>query len=401
MVTKSTKTPKKSTPKKAEPKKAVAKKAAPEKAAPKTPKKAPRGPRRATISDGPPLTLEQAQAVVRSTQAPRRGTRRALVVDATPASVGKEREQLEKQQREERERRVEEYKATMELLKKRGVKGLGPPETEKRRAATPGGGGRRRAPGVTDPNAGKPLQIFAEGDSWFDYPVPLFGGGIVLRLQKKLGVPVLNLAKAGDEARFMLGVKERQIIVQQLTNGCPAGGPWDAMLFSGGGNDIVDNPMALWITDFDPNIPVVNHIHPARFAAALDLVRFAYEDLIGLRDQLSPTTHLIFHAYDFAIPDGRGVCFMGPWLQPTFKLRKFPTQAAGFNVVKAMLQKFAAMLTALEGAHPNVTFINGQGTLAPVTTSWHNELHPTKTGFQTFADLFHAKLKAMFPGRVL
>ena len=92
---------------------------------------------------------------------------------------------------------------------------------------------------------------------------------------------------------------------------------------------------------------------------------------------------------------------MGPWLQPTFKLRKFPTKTAGFDVVKTMLQKFAAMLTALESAHPNVTFINGQGTLAPVTTSWHNELHPTKTGFQKFADLFHAKLKAMFPGRVL
>jgi hypothetical protein len=26
-----------------------------------------------------------------------------------------------------------------------------------------------------------PLQIFAEADSWFDYPVPFFGGGIIPR----------------------------------------------------------------------------------------------------------------------------------------------------------------------------------------------------------------------------
>jgi hypothetical protein len=54
-----------------------------------------------------------------------------------------------------------------------------------------------------------PLQIFAEADSWFDYPVPFFGGGIIPRLENRLGVPILNLAKAGDEVRCMLGVEER------------------------------------------------------------------------------------------------------------------------------------------------------------------------------------------------
>ena len=45
----------------------------------------------------------------------------------------------------------------------------------------------------------------------------------------------------------MLGVEERAILTEHLTNGCPAGGPWDVLLFSGGGNDIVGNPMALWV----------------------------------------------------------------------------------------------------------------------------------------------------------
>ena len=52
--------------------------------------------------------------------------------------------------------------------------------------------------------------------------------------------------------RYMLGVEERKLLSKHFTDGCPAGGPWDVLLFSGGGNDIVDNPMALWIKDFDP-----------------------------------------------------------------------------------------------------------------------------------------------------
>ena len=197
----------------------------------------------------------------------------------------------------------------------------------------------------------------------------------------------------------MLGVKERTLLVEQLKDGCPAGGPWDVLLFSGGGNDIVDNPMALWVKNWNASVPPADHIHQARFDAALALVRAGYEDLIALRDELSPGTHLVFQGYDFAIPDGRGICGLGPWLKPTFDLRKFPTRAAGQEVVKAMLRQFAAMLTSLAAA-PKVTFINTQGTLAPQTSSWHNELHPAKPGFEKFADIFHRELKKLFPDRV-
>jgi hypothetical protein len=352
--------------------------------------------RRAALTTGGPVTLEQAKALVRA-RAPRHALRaqRGPRPAASPENVGAERKKLEIQRRHEIKRRIQEYKEVLEIMKQRGVKGLRPKAAK---------AGRRRAPGAPRPKAAaaaQPLQIFAEGDSWFDYPIPFFGGGVIPRLQDKLGVPVLNLAKAGDEVRFMLGVEERRILATQFTNGCPAGGPWDALLFSGGGNDIVANPMALWVRDFDPALSAKDLIHQPRFKAALELVRAGYEDLISLRDALSPGTHLIFHAYDFALPDGRGVCFMGPWLKPTFDLRKFPVGSAKrFEVVKAMLKQFADLMLSLE--RPNsVTFINTQGTLAPNASSWHNELHPSRDGFRKFATLFHTKLKALFPGRVL
>lgn len=337
-----------------------------------------------------PVTLDEARALARGKQ-PKlaaHAMREATVPAASPRDVGAERKKLRAEQRDERARRIREYKATMEIMKARGA-----------RAPRPKGGkGKSGDPEAKAGHSFQPLQILAEGDSWFKYPVPLFGGGIIPRLEDRLGVPILNLAKAGDEVRYMLGVEERAVLTQHLTDGSPAGGHWDVMLFSGGGNDIVDNPMALWVKDFDPHIPVASHINQPRFSAALALVRAGYEDLIGLRDRLSPGTHLIFHGYDFAIPDGRGICFLGPWLRPTFDLRKFPNLAAMQEVVKAMLKQFAAMLTSL--ASPNVTFINTQGTLVPQTASWHNELHPQRAGFGTFADLFQQKLKALFPARV-
>jgi hypothetical protein len=229
--------------------------------------------------------------------------------------------------------------------------------------------------------------------------VPFFGGSIIPRLEKRVGVPILNLAKAGDEVRYMLGVAERKILADQLRRGCPAGGPWDVLLFSGGGNDVVDNPMALWIKDFDAAFPPAGLINQPRFDAVLALVRAGYEDLISLRDALSPTTHLVFHAYDFAIPDGRGICNLGPWLKPTFDMRGFPTRDSAFEVVKVILQQFAALLKSLTRA--NVSFINAQGTLTPQPSSWHNELHPAKDGFNRFAEIFHQELKARFPARVL
>ena len=333
-----------------------------------------------------PVTLAQARALAKVRAPVQRGAKAALVT-ASPAKVGLERRKLELKQAQERRRRIKEYKATLAIMKKRGVKGLAP----------------KSARGARAPKAvGSPLQVFAEGDSWFEYPVPFFfGGGIIPRLEKKLKVPILNLAKAGDEVRYMLGVTERRILIQQFTRGCPAGGPWDALLFSGGGNDIVDNPMALWIKDYNATLPPAALIHQARLGAALALVRAGYEDLIALRDGLSPGTHLFFHGYDFAIPDGRGICHLGPWLKPTFDLRGFPTQAERFEVTKILLQQFAAMLQSLQSSHTGVTFINGQGTLAPQTSSWHNELHPSKSGFNAFAALFHQAVKAVFPNRVM
>src|SRR4051794_8191623 len=91
----------------------------------KQPAKAPMR-RAAPIADGP-VTLREAKALAeaRSPQRAMRG-QAATVPAASPASVGAERQKLAKQRREENKQRIREYKATLEIMKQRGVKGLTP-----------------------------------------------------------------------------------------------------------------------------------------------------------------------------------------------------------------------------------------------------------------------------------
>jgi hypothetical protein len=334
-----------------------------------------------------PFSLERAEALVRGQQAvtaPLQRQKASLL-----RRLGRERRELDRKRRAQIRERRQAYDAACRQLEARGVEAAGAP---------PARGAPEAAARVLPP-----LRILAEGDSWFDYPVPGFGGGVIPRLATRLGVPIHNLAQAGDEVRYMLGVEQRQELAEELQRMSDRGTPYDVLLFSGGGNDIVGDPLCLWIRGFDPGLPPAQHVHTARFDAALALVRAGYEDLVAIRDAASPATRVLVHPYDFALPDGRGVCFYGPWLEPSFAFRRFPKtpvgDAAAAAAVAEMLARFRAVLAQLAAAHAGVTLVETQGTLHG-TADWHNELHPSKGGFDAIVEVFRAQLAALFPGRI-
>lgn len=246
--------------------------------------------------------------------------------------------------------------------------------------------------------AAKVLRVLAEGDSWFDYPVP-FKTDTIRALQSRISTPIANMAHYGEEVRQMLGLKLREEIATRLAKGAPDGHPWDAMLFSGGGNDFVGDPLCLWLRPYVRGMGAADVVDSERFGAVLEIVRLGYADLIALRDQLSPATVLFFHQYDFAIPDGRGVCNIGPWLKPGLGYRRVP-DAMRAEVVRIMLLQFAALVAAIAApAGASVVVVPTQGTFPEQSEKWWaNELHPTDLGFTAIADKFHGALKARFPG---
>jgi hypothetical protein len=251
------------------------------------------------------------------------------------------------------------------------------------------------------PGAVQPLNLFADGDSWFDYPLPPTARNDVIRSIGSHGKPqplILNLAHYGDEARDLLGVKRRQRIIDNLSD--VENGTFDAILFSGGGNDTVGNQFCLWIQNYVPGMAPSQGMNIQRLAAVLGVVRSAFEDLIAIRDKILPQCPIFVHAYDFAIPTNIGICdnLIGPWLKPSLVSRGWKDTAAGTLVVKEFLLQFRGMLTQVAAAHKNVIYVETQGTLDP--NEWANELHPTPQGFDKVGAKFLAAIRTVFPARI-
>jgi len=249
----------------------------------------------------------------------------------------------------------------------------------------------------------KQLRILAEGDSWFEYPLPWpRGDGVVFQLQKLLGYPILNMAHHGAEVRQILALSERQEIITRLSD---PNVRYDAMLFSGGGNDLVGDQFCIWLKDIQPEAPPAEMLDDDAVNAALSIVETGYRELMTIRDKHSPTTIIFAHGYDFPPITGIGVCNVGPWLKPSldFVYRESgvptPDPNKEFIVVKALLERFSAMLKKLETQHAGrFVVVPTQGTLTADDSDWQNEIHPTSGGFVKIAQKFKAALAGVFPG---
>ena len=239
-----------------------------------------------------------------------------------------------------------------------------------------------------------PLQVLAEGDSWFNYPVPFTGGGIIDHLERMAPINALNLAHYGDPVQTILGVHQRERLEQYLGD---ASNGFQALLFSGGGNDLVGDQFCLWLRDHGPGLPPDQAFDDGRVGDIIDVVAAGYRDLIAIRDRVAPTCVIFVHAYDFPQPSDVGVCGFGPWLKPSLDYRGWTNPADQFLAAKHLLLRFRDILTGLAG--PNFVLVPTQGLLDP-SNDWANEIHPNRAGFTKMATAFQAALAARFPGVV-
>ena len=233
----------------------------------------------------------------------------------------------------------------------------------------------------------KPITIIAEGDSWFRYPI---GKAIIFQLEQQLKTKILNLAAPGDEVREMLSLKQRKRLIRELKKGPGKNQTFDFFLFSGGGNDLVGRDrFHKWLHPYEKGMKPTDVLNRKTLDTAFGILEYGYRDIIGIRDDFSPKTHLILHSYDFAIPDGKGVCFKGPWLKPGLKMRKVPKKMRR-KVVKLFLEEFDTLLDRVGLMQNRVTIVQTQGTLED--DEWANEIHPKNRGFKKIAKLFRKEI---------
>jgi len=236
--------------------------------------------------------------------------------------------------------------------------------------------------------------LVAEGDSWFDYPFH----DVLTMLEDEHGFDVESVAHKGDTVEDMAySGGQFDDFARLLEKLLRQGRVPDAILLSGGGNDIAGNEFAILINHAASGLPPLND---DVVRGVVDVrMRNAFAFLIsGVTEIATRLLHrpipVILHGYDYPVPDGRGVlggfAFLpGPWLEPGFHRKGHPDVNANRVVVRNLIDVFNSMLRQLASmkGFEHVRYVNLRGTLhsASYKQDWANELHPTERGFKAVA----------------
>lgn len=255
--------------------------------------------------------------------------------------------------------------------------------------------------GAAAPSA--PLVMLAHGDSWFDYPlsgneISLSDTDVIAQLESMGNInPVIqNVSHYGDATTAEMSWPKQERLIESLQDSANwVDGAPDAILFSGGGDDIAGDQFCIFLDYASGGGPGLD---PNRFQESLGMVQASYQDLFLFRDRNAPNVPIFGHCYDLPIPNGVHPICAGPWLQPSLTFAGWDV-TQGAAIIHQALTDFRAMLLGLAANAANkFILVDTQGTLA--TSDWANELHPFPEGFKKIAAKFVDALRAYFPGRI-
>jgi hypothetical protein len=249
-----------------------------------------------------------------------------------------------------------------------------------------------------------PLDFLAVGDSWYDYPLNDFGvpwtnQDIIAQLQT-VGNPspiILPRALHGNAMTTTMGLNnQKQYVIDIQDSTQWLSGKPDAILVSGGGDDVVGDPFVIYLDYFDGGLST-------RLQGAIASIEASYQALFDFRNLYAPNTPIFGHCYDYAIPNGVGVFFQGPWLQPSLNFTGY-NYTDGLTIVTNTIDQLYAMLSGLASVKKNNFYlVDTRGTLTRDTLQplgWANEIHPYSAGFLALANKFLPVLRSVFSGRI-
>lgn len=240
--------------------------------------------------------------------------------------------------------------------------------------------------------------LIAEGDSWFDYP----GLDILSCLEDEYLFDVESVARKGhclEDMAYTGGqfedfARKLEKLLREQT--VPR-----AILLSGGGNDIAGDEFALLLNHAASSLTPLNG---DIVKGVVDVrLRAAYLSMIGgltdiAKSYLNRPIPIIMHGYGYAVPDGRGFLggfslLPGPWLEPGFRNKGWPSLNDNKKVIGDLIDRFNSMLQGVSAIPQlgHVYYVDLRNCLrddAKYKNDWANELHPTRSGFRTVTKKF-------------
>ncbi len=253
----------------------------------------------------------------------------------------------------------------------------------------------------------KTYRLVAQGDSWFDYPT---SWDLIDWLSSHHGHHIDNIGVAGSTLNDIvygpvpknwLGIRQSDDtsrsaeLIHRIDKKTP-----DAVLLSGGGNDIAGDEFFSFVNNAlsdlaNPNQQVLDGVVKETFEKAYcDLIDLINAKALSMNVQLP----IFVHGYDYPFPDGRGFSafnLVGPWFHDTFNKKNYPYDDDDANaaaelqirrdIVKKFIESFNQMVSGLQTKYNGIVhYVDLRGTL-PTRDEWANELHPQKDGFGKLA----------------
>lgn len=246
--------------------------------------------------------------------------------------------------------------------------------------------------------------LFAEGDSWFDYPLC----DVLSTLRHAYGYRIEKVAHAGHTVESMAYDPEQLAgVVERYRDLAAAGREPAAVLLSGGGNDIAGSAIESLLNHRnDPsrgfNESVMTGVFDQRIRSAMISEIGALSEVH--RVHFGKVPPVLIHGYDYAVPDNRGYHFgpitiTGPWLAPQFQRRGYVDLNETAQLTVVLIDRFNEVAKSVASKLANVTYVDLRRTLSnelagrKYRKDWANELHPTQPGFLSVATRMNAALQ--------
>ena len=252
--------------------------------------------------------------------------------------------------------------------------------------------------------------ILAEGDSWFGWAhlnlAP--SSNLLEELRFEKASVVVSYAFSGDTIRNMAKLASNSAFFREI-----ASQAYDAIMLSGGGNDLID-ALPFVIPTCDPAAPPASAVDCVD-ARALDtlfdgFVIPNYRQIIGHRNAgAAPNrnTPVVIHTYDFPTARNAPATFMGaipaagPWLWRALRNAGVPPQFDQ-QIVDRVFKRLGDALRGLHDPANHVFVVDTPGTIeraAAGTTGlsgdWINEIHPDAHGYSLLAAKLSLQLQAL------
>ena len=255
-----------------------------------------------------------------------------------------------------------------------------------------------------------PRNIISEGDSWFQYPhIPFNNAGSlineldrIIRQKKRYclindGIP---LAHEGDTTTEMRQQEENKSRIRRLFRDRS---PVRVLLFSGGGNDLIDaldNIIILQkgVQSGQQKLGGVS-INKVTYNGVKENIKKNYKYFIKICQQNDAV--LLSHTYTYPDVTKEGTKFIkvGPWFKTALRNKGYRKTATQKKFCEEIIKDFRRILGSLRKEHKEYfDFVDLTG-IQLTNGDKSDEIHLTTNGYEKVAKKFIKKINGLYKGR--